>query len=209
MALSAQQQLFIEEYLRTFNATASYLKAYPNVKRTTAASNGYRLLRENPEVDEMIQQRLSETAMSANEVLMRLAEQARGDIGEYIVKDDGNLTIDIESAKEAKRTHLIKKLTQRRFVRTTDDYRDEETTITIEMYDAQAALVQLGKHHKLFVDRQEVTGKDGGPIEHDYRGELLRKLADLSKPGRTIFGETGGESTTNGTSADPELAGTD
>lgn len=51
----------------------------------------------------------------------------------------------------------------------------------------------------------KVTGK----IEHDYRGELLRKLADLSKPGRTIFGEIGGESTARGASADPELAGTD
>lgn len=164
MALSAQQQLFIEEYLRTFNATAAYRTAYPNVKRTTAASNGYRLLRENPEVDEMVQQRLTETAMSANEVLMRLAEQARGDIGEYIVKDGGSLTIDIESAKEAKRTHLIKKLTQRHFVRTTDDYRDEETTITIEMYDAQAALVQIGRYHKLFTDKAEITGKDGETI---------------------------------------------
>ena len=66
--------------------------------RLTAASNGYRLLKENPEIAEYVQQRLTETAMSANEVLMRLAEQARGDIGEYIVKDGGSFTIDIESA---------------------------------------------------------------------------------------------------------------
>jgi len=158
MALSAKHQQFVEEYLRCFNATRAYQAVYPTVARLTAASNGYRLLKENPEIAEYVQQRLTETAMSANEVLMRLAEQARGDIGEYIVKDGGSFTIDIESAKESKRTHLIKKLTQRRFVRTTDDYRDEETTITVEMYDAQAALVQLGKHHKLFTDKVEMSG---------------------------------------------------
>jgi hypothetical protein len=32
------------------------------------------------------------------------------------------------------------------------------------MYDAQAALALLGKHHKLFIDRTEISGKDGGPI---------------------------------------------
>lgn len=51
----------------------------------------------------------------------------------------------------------------------------------------------------------KVTGK----IEHDYRSELLRKLADLGKPGRTVFGETGSESTTGGASADSELASSD
>lgn len=146
MALSAQQQLFIEEYLRTFNATASYLKAYPNVKRTTAASNGYRLLRENPEVDEMVQQRLSETAMSANEVLMRLAEQARGAYAEYIQTDG---TIDIAQMVQDNKAHLIKKIS---YTKGRKEY---------DFHDAQAALVQLGKYHKLFVERQEVenTGK--------------------------------------------------
>jgi hypothetical protein len=29
---------------------------------------------------------------------------------------------------------------------------------SFEMYDAQAALVHIGKHHGLFVDRQEQSG---------------------------------------------------
>lgn len=194
MALSAKHQQFVEEYLRCFNATRAYQAVYPTVGRLTAASNGYRLLRENPEIDEYVQQRLSETAMSKNEVLMRLAEQARGVHNDYI-QEDG--TIDIAQMVKDGRAHLIKKIS---YTKGRKEY---------EFHDAQAALVQLGKHHKLFVDRQEVTGKDGGPIEHDYRSELLRKLADLSKPGRTVFGETGGESTTSGTSADPKLVSTD
>lgn len=194
MALSAKHQQFVEEYLRCFNATKAYQAVYPTVARLTAASNGYRLLKENAEIAEYVQQRLTETAMSADEVLMRLAEQARGVHSDYI-QEDG--TIDVARMVKDGKAHLIKKIS---YTKGRKEY---------EFYDVQAALVQLGKHHKLFVDRQEVTGKDGGPIEHDYRSELLRKLADLSKPGRTVFGETGSESTTGGASADPELVSTD
>ena len=195
MALSAKHQQFVEEYLSCFNATRAYQAVYPSVGRLTAASNGYRLLRENPEVAEYVKLRLSEAAMSADEVLMRLAEQARGAHSEYI-QEDG--TIDIESMVKKGKAHLIKKIS---YTKGRKEY---------EFHDAQAALIQLGKHHKLFVDRQEVTGKDGGPIEHDYRGELLKKLADLAgKPGRTVASKDGGESTTSGTDADPELASAD
>jgi len=146
MALSAQQQLFVEEYLRTFNATDAYLVAYPGVKRNSATSNGYRLLHNNAEITELIQLRLSEAAMSANEVLMRLAEQARGAHSDYI-QEDG--TIDVARMVKDGKAHLIKKIS---YTKGRKEY---------EFYDVQAALVQLGKHHKLFVDRQEVenTGK--------------------------------------------------
>lgn len=73
----------------------------------------------------------------------------------------------------------------------------------------QGVLSCIDRRCKLLGLDAPIESKVTGKIEHDYRGELLRKLADLSKPGRTIFGETGGESTTGGTSADPELAGTD
>jgi phage terminase small subunit len=195
MALTAQQQAFAEEYLRTFNKTDSYLAAYPSAKRSTAASNGHRLLKENAEVAEYVQLRISETAMSADEVLMRLAEHARGAHSAYI-REDG--TIDIEGMVKKGKAHLIKKIS---YTKGRKEY---------EFHDAQTALIQLGKHHKLFVDRQEVTGKDGGPIEHDYRGELLKKLADLAgKSGRTVASEDGSESTAGGADADPELASAD
>lgn len=111
--------------------------------RLTAASNGYRLLRENPEVAEYVKLRLSEAAMSADEVLMRLAEQARGAHSEYI-QEDG--TIDIESMVKKGKAHLIKKIS---YTKGRKEY---------EFHDAQAALIQLGKHHKLFTDKVEMSG---------------------------------------------------
>lgn len=163
MALSAKHQLFVETYLQKFNSTDAYLAAYPNVNRATAASNGYRLLKENVDVIESVQTRLSEAAMSADEVLMRLAEQARGDIGEYLRHDPStdDVLIDLPKAMEAQKTRLIKKLTQKRTTRTMkDDSEIEEVVISIEMYDAQAALGMIGKKHGLFVDRSENRNYD-------------------------------------------------
>lgn len=153
MALSAQQQMFVDEYLRTFNATEAYMAAYPNTKRSTGASNGYRLLKENADIAELIRLRLTESAMSADEVLMRLAEHARGDMGNF-VNSRGEL--DLTAIADPQKSRLIKKLTQKRTIRTSVKGDDVEETVTsVELYDAQAALGLIGKQHNLFVDKSE------------------------------------------------------
>lgn len=168
MSLSNKHRAFIENYLLCFNATEAYSRVYAPPSRETAASNGYRLLR-NAEIAEIISQRLTETAMSADEVLMRLADHARADIGEFLAGDDGDVATDIQAMREKKKTHLIKKITQTRRQRTfRDDSAEEETVVSLELHDAQAALVHLGRHHKLFVDRTEFTGKDGKAIQIEY-----------------------------------------
>lgn len=160
MALSVKQKVFIEEYLKTFNATQAALAA--GYSPDTAHATGWENLRK-PEITEAISKRLSETAMSADEVMMRLAEHARGDVGDFLTQDVNNdLIIDLPKAIEAKKTKLIKKLTQKRTIRTKgDDETTEEVLTSIEMYDAQSALEKIGRHHKLFTDKTELTGKDG------------------------------------------------
>lgn len=84
MALSAKHQQFVESYLQCFNASAAYLAVYPDVGRSTATSNGWRLLR-NKDIADAVSKRLTESAMSSDEVLMRLAEDARAEYAQYIV----------------------------------------------------------------------------------------------------------------------------
>lgn len=74
--------------------------------------------------------------------------------------------IDLVAAAERGHLNLIKRFSI-----------DQNDRITIELYDAQAALLALGRHYKLFVDRTEVTGRDGQPIEiTDARQRLLERL---------------------------------
>ncbi len=145
MALSDKQAIFVEEYLSCFNATHAALKAGYSPK--SAYAIGHETLKKL-EVAEAIKQRLSATVMSADEALMRLAEQARADIGPYI-DNTGNL--DVRALKSDGKTCLIKKIvrTQRRRI-AKDQTEIEDTTLTVELYDAQAALELIGRHHGLF-----------------------------------------------------------
>jgi len=151
VALTDKRQVFVEEYLRTWNASeAARIAGYAH-----PGSDGHRLLKISEIADE-IQQRVSERAMSADEVLIRLAAQARADMSDFVRFVPGIKTplLDLEKAYQAGKFGLVKKL----------KYTDIGG-VEFELYDAQAALVQLGKVHKLFTDKQEVSGPDGSPLE--------------------------------------------
>lgn len=158
MALSQKQRVFIEEYLQCFNATEAAKKA--GYSERTAYSIGWENLRK-PEIETAISKRLTETAMSADEVLMRLAEQGRGDMGQFLVKDGDAITIDLEAMKQAGKTHLIKRISQTKRRRTTKDVTEEEVSTTLELYNAQTAQQLIGKHHKLFTDKVAFGDEDG------------------------------------------------
>lgn len=158
MALSPKHRKFCEEYLRLWNATDAYQAAYPKVSRDVARANGARLLA-FASISEEITRRLDEMTMTANETLVRLAEQARADYKDFLtVAPNGDVAIDMMKADG--KTHLIKKVNQRHTIRTTKEMQIDETVLSLELHDAQAALIQIGKHHKLFTDRieQEIHG---------------------------------------------------
>ncbi|MEE9365420.1 MAG: terminase small subunit [Dehalococcoidales bacterium] len=160
MAITQKRRVFIEAYLKDWNATeAARVADYAH-----PGSQGHRLLK-NVEIQEEIQRRLDEKCMGADEVLLRLAEQARADISGFIT-DHG--AVDWEAVRE--RGHLIKKVAH-----------SKGKNSTIELHDAQAALALIGKHHRLFVDRQEITGKDGAPIEVEIK-EVIVELPPENEP---------------------------
>ncbi len=170
--LTIKQRAFIEAYLACWNATEAARRAgykHPDVQ-------GPRLLG-NVRVRAAIEERLTGMAMSANEVLARLAEHARGSMVHFItLREDGGWTVDLQKAAAAGVLHLVKSVEQKK------------DGVKLELYSAQEALALLGKHHRLFVERLEHSGPDGGPIVGlDLTGlsdeELFRLLANLERAG--------------------------
>jgi phage terminase small subunit len=165
MALSNKQQEFVKQYLIDFNATQAALRAGYSEK--SAYSIGWENLRK-PEIIAAIR----DQAMSAEEVLSRLSDMARGDIADLMEITPSGFTFRLLVDENGQRivnpqTKLIKKIKQKvtTYLAKTEDGEDREIIETeLELYDAQAALVQLGKYHKLFVERQELTGAGGGPV---------------------------------------------
>jgi hypothetical protein len=139
MSLSKKRRVFIEEYLRCWNQTEAARRAgYKNPEVM-----GCRLMKVK-EVRKLVDQRIEELAMSANEVLLRLAEQARSEQTKYLI---ANGSVDLKRLIDAGKAHLVKGTRW-----------DRAGNLIVEFHDAQAALVHLGRHYKLFTDQMEHTG---------------------------------------------------
>lgn len=154
--LTKRQQLFRDYYLASFNATDAARQAgykHPN-------QQGPELLKQ-PHIAAAIDARLGEVAMSANEVLARLTEQARSDIGEFL---DFSGNLDLKRMKDSGMTRLVKKLNTSKASGTTPKGGDwERETVTLELHDAQAALTTLARYHGLL-------GAKGGEDDPVYIG---------------------------------------
>jgi phage terminase small subunit len=192
VALTTKQQAFVEFYLMCWNASEAARRA-----EYTGQANvvGPRLLA-NVSIQAAIQERLAELKMSADEVLTRLTDHARATADDFLtiervkrrdmqpvmaVHDNGEeelrfvpgpeyevveARLDLEKTKARGKLHLIKEI------------KDGKDGLTVRLHDAQAALTKLGEHHRLWVQRQELSGAEGAPIEvSDARTRLLARLA--------------------------------
>lgn len=153
--MNKKQRVFVEEYLQCWNATEAAKRA--GYSERTARQQGSRLL-SNVDISEEIKRRIDEMAMSADEVLIRLGDMARGDLGEFL--DIGSMAFDLSlnKAKELGITHLIKKVKQRTTITQKKDGDEEENHwIELELYDAQAALDKLARVRGLYNDKLDIT----------------------------------------------------
>ena len=115
--------------------------------KRTAYSIGPRLLK-NVEVSEEISKRISEIAMSADEVLIRLGDQARASLDDFVTvygEGKNDWTLDLPKVVAEGKAHLIKSLTPTQY------------GLKVELHDKQKALELLGRHHQLFTDKLDVT----------------------------------------------------
>lgn len=149
--LTAKQQKFRDYYLIYLNATkAAELAGYAHPNK-----RGSELLK-NAQIAAAIEDALRESAMSAGEVLTRLSEHARSDIGEFL-GIDGNL--DLARLKSSGMTRLVKKLNTSKSKGTSPKGGDwERETVTLELHDAQAALNTLARYHGLLTDNVKQDG---------------------------------------------------
>lgn len=183
MALTPKQEMFANEYLKHFNATSAALNAGYSPK--TAYSIGWENLRK-PEIAEAISKRLAESAMGADEVLMRLADHARADIGRWL-SDDGD--IDIARMKVDAATKFVKKVKRTERSGTNKDGGEWSVeTVEIDLYDAQAALVHIGRHHKLFTDVTENKTEIEIVDATDPRERIASRIAGIAERKRAASG---------------------
>ncbi len=133
-----RQEIFVSEYLKCWNASEAARRAGYNGKSNVV---GPRLLAD-VSIAEAIRVRIDEIKMSADEVLIRLANMGRSNIARFAhVQSDSDIAHLEEQAEVIKR--FKRKITR-------DKLGNEYEEIELELYDAQSALEKLGKAHGLF-----------------------------------------------------------
>jgi hypothetical protein len=151
--LTLRERLYVYHRLKgEYGYRAVFLAGFPckndNVARVKATK-----LEQRPLVRAALDAAV-EAAMPADEVKVRLSEHARADVTDILAgcyslecTPDGQAyrTFDVVKARRLGLGHLVKSVTPTR-------YGDK-----VELHDSQAALVHLGRHHKLWVDRIDVT----------------------------------------------------
>jgi len=166
LSLTHKQEKFVREYLCDLNATQAALRSGYSPK--TAYSIGSENLKK-PEIVEA----LRNEAISAEEDLIRLTDIARGNITDLMDVTTSGFSIELMKKDEngnmviKPQAKLIKKIKQKvtTILAKTESADDKEIVETeIELYSALEAMTTLGKYHKLFSERLELTGVEGGPV---------------------------------------------
>ncbi len=124
----------------------------------------------NVDIQAAIKDRLNELQMGADEVLVRLADQARFDPLQFVCKyelNDGQrvrqyVGIDLDALKAAGLGGVVKGIKY-----------DRSGRLVVEFHDSQAAQQLIGQHHKLFTQKHQVDVPQLEPLP-----EMLSRLLD-------------------------------
>lgn len=161
--LTDKEEAFCREYVISWNATRAAIDA--GYSKKMAYSIGYENTKK-PHIKARIEELMKTKVMDRDEVLARLADQARGSHYPFIrIDDDGFIYFDFSDPEAIKHLHLIKKIKTKRERKLVGRGEEAETWegewVEVELHDSQKALELIGKHHNLFVDRD----KEGNPIQ--------------------------------------------
>ena len=183
MSLTDKQQRFAREFIVDLNATQAAIRAGYSEK--TARSQGQRLLTKadvQTAIAALKATRAKKVELKADRVLQEIMHCAFSDLREVLQVVDGVVSVrDLESLPEST-TRAIESITQV----TTEDNKDvTKVRLTVKMAPKLAALKLLCDHLGLSIQRHEVSGPGGAPIDVEARNaeyhEAMRKLAEGGK----------------------------
>ena len=149
--LTAFQRRFLIEFLSQSgppNATAAYIAAGGTAKHPDRAA--YQI-RHSPKVIAAIDEYFHKHEMSAREAVALLSSHARGTMADFLSFAGDSPRLDLTVARDRDQLHLVKKFKAKETVYTDKDGGETIDKWTeVELYDAQSALVHIGRYHGLF-----------------------------------------------------------
>ena len=163
--LNDKQRLFCIYYIKYFNATKAYQKAY-ECAYTTAMTNGNALLRKTAiisEVDRLKKERTYGLMLSVDDVLQKYIDIAFADIGDYVERGDDGFFVKIKPMDQMD-TSIISELS------------NNDNGIKLKLPDKMKALDMLSKYFDLLSD-----GDKKRLDEEKIRTEIAKTKAETEQ----------------------------
>jgi len=163
--LTPKQKKFVSEYLVDLNATQAAIRA--GYSKQNADKIGPELLGKT-RVAEAIQRaqerRSHRTEITADRVLQELAYLGFANMLDYVtIQPDGSAVVDLSKLTREQAAAI-----QEVIVDEYTDGRGEDARpvkrVKVKLADKRANLELIGKHLGMFVEKREITGKDGKPL---------------------------------------------
>lgn len=181
--LTIKQEAFARHYIETGNASESYRRAYDvskDAKPNTVEKRACELLK-NGKVAGRIAILRKEIAkrhdVTIDRVVRELALLGFSNMSDYITTtDDGGCFVDLSKLNRDKAA-AISEVTSETYLEGKGEEAKTVKRTKFKLVDKRAALVDLGRHLGMFVDRKEVSGPDGKPIEVTDKLSLARFIA--------------------------------
>jgi hypothetical protein len=171
--LDDKDRLF-EGYLQTLNKREAAL--YAGWSESTAKRWAYEIFK-RPHVREAIEHLLrTRTGVTKAWLVDKLVAIIDTDLADVSDWDaDGDLVFKTSGELTAEQKVAVSQIAQERG-------RDGARTLKIRLYDKLAAMGHLAKLLNMLVERQEISGPDGGPVEvMDHRARITERLNDIAK----------------------------
>lgn len=163
--LTAKQRRFVDEYLVDLNATQAAIRA--GYSRKTAYSIGPENLKK-PQVQQAVSaavgKRAAKIELTADMVLDELRKLGFSNMRDYmggIVDGDPYLDFSKLTRDQAA---ALQEVTVEDFVDGRGEDARDVRRVKFRLADKRAALVDLGRHLGMFIERHEFTGKGGTPL---------------------------------------------
>lgn len=154
--LNARQELFIQEYLKDYNATQAAIRA--GYSEATAGQIGHALLK-NVEISLRVHQAQTEKVervkVEQDDVLRELLIVMKSDMDNYRVDEDGRIV-----PRDGIPTHSTKAISSVRHKRTTGKDGFESEEIEYKLWDKTRAIEMGMKHLGLMFDRLKIEDAD-------------------------------------------------
>lgn len=129
---------------------------------------GWRLAH-SPKIRAAIDEILTAQEMPKLKVVARLSQHAEAAYAPYLRVERGRVTIDLERLINDGWGHLIKGV------------KETQWGQAVEFYDAQTALIQMGRYHGLFTDNVNQSGEVSLKVKEPALAKLIRLTQLLGK----------------------------